>query len=78
MGKQTLSDLFKLVYERDRVILIAYFLLGWSHTEIAREFGITRERVRQIRMRAIKRLGIPWEVLQAEDLLHRFRYRRRH
>lgn len=80
MRKQTLPDLFKLVYDRDRVILIAYYVMGWSHAEIARELRITRQRVHEIRMRAIKRLGIAWEVLEAEESMHlfRFRYHRRH
>lgn len=78
MPKQTFPDLFKIVYEKDGVILIAYYLMGWTQAEIARELRITRERVRQIRMRAIKRLGIARQVLERHNSWHLFRYRRRH
>lgn len=74
----TKADLFKLHDDRDAVVLIAYYIMGWTQAEIARELGITRERVRQIRTRAIKRLGIAREVLERHDSWHLFLYRRRH
>lgn len=62
--RQSLKDevkrILSLLPRRDSEILIAYFGIGAKSTltleEIGDQFGLTRERVRQIKERAIRRL----------------------
>ena len=77
MPKDGFADLFRLVYDRDKMVLIAYYLLGWSGPETAKELGISRERVYQIRNRAIKRLGISKGRLDILYSIHRIGRNRR-
>jgi RNA polymerase primary sigma factor len=61
--KEQLCDALALLSERERRVIEMRFGLnsGRSHTldEIGREFGITRERVRQIEKKALSRLRKP-------------------
>ena len=54
---------------RDRIILINYFFIGKTLEQIGKEdLGLTRERVRQIKVRALKRLRAFPEIQQLDDL----------
>ena len=58
--RQAIARALDVLAPRDRRVLVMYFGLEGSRPmtlqEIARELGVTRERVRQLRDRALKRL----------------------
>ena len=58
--REAIARALEVLSPRDRRVLILYFGLEGSRPmtlqEIARELGVTRERVRQLRDRALKRL----------------------
>ncbi len=61
--RERIDELLRCLAPRDRQVIERRFGLGDGRTrtldEIARELGITRERVRQIEMRAMERLRQP-------------------
>ena len=59
------------VISRDSKVLLAYYFLGQSYIQLGKELGISRERVRQLKDRAIKRLGVDEEVLESLNEVHR-------
>jgi RNA polymerase primary sigma factor len=58
--REAIAHALEVLSPRDRRVLVMYFGLEGSRPmtlqEIARELGVTRERVRQLRDRALKRL----------------------
>jgi RNA polymerase primary sigma factor len=58
--REAITRALEVLAPRDRRVLTLYFGLEGSRPmtlqEIARELGVTRERVRQLRDRALKRL----------------------
>ena len=57
--REEISNALKLLSERDRNIITAFYGIGQPEMtleEIGNKFGLTRERVRQIKEKAIRRL----------------------
>ena len=52
----------KTLPPREERVIEAYFKEGLTFEKIAKEFGVTRERIRQIEAKAIKRLSHPTRV----------------
>ena len=71
--KDKLNDVLKELTDREeRVIRLRYGLDdGRNHTleEVGKEFGVTRERIRQIEAKAIKKLRHPTRSKQLRDYL---------
>jgi len=63
MVKQTLDEVFETLTDREeKVLRLRYGLFdGKNHTleEVGREFGVTRERIRQIEAKALRKLRSP-------------------
>lgn len=63
MVKKTLDEVLEtLTYREEKVLRLRYGLLdGKTHTleEVGREFGVTRERIRQIEAKALRKLRSP-------------------
>jgi len=71
--KEKLSEVLHTLTERERRVLIERFGLvdGHCHTleEVGRLFGVTRERIRQIEAKALRKLRHPTRVRQLEGFL---------
>ena len=63
MVKKTLDEVLETLTDREeKVLRLRYGLLdGKTHTleEVGREFGVTRERIRQIESKALRKLRSP-------------------
>ncbi len=63
MVKQTLDEVLETLTDREeKVLRLRYGLFdGKNHTleEVGREFGVTRERIRQIEAKALRKLRSP-------------------
>ncbi|HLT00231.1 MAG TPA: sigma-70 family RNA polymerase sigma factor, partial [Acholeplasma sp.] len=63
MVKKTLDEVLETLTDREeKVLRLRYGLLdGKTHTleEVGREFGVTRERIRQIEAKALRKLRSP-------------------
>lgn len=63
-----------LAHRERRVIQLRYGLIdGRQHTleEVGHEFGVTRERIRQIEARALKKLARPSKAVKLRDYIER-------
>ncbi len=71
--KEQLNRVLNTLTQREKGILELRFGItgGYPHTleEIGREFGVTRERIRQIQEKAIRRLRHPSRSIQLRDYL---------
>ncbi len=71
--KEQISDILGLLTEREREVLEMRFGLkdGISHTleEVGQAFGVTRERIRQIESKALRKLRHPLRVRRLRDFL---------
>lgn len=55
---------------RERLILLEYYFLGYTHKQIGKRLGVTRERVRQLRLRGLHRIRVDAEVLDLLSTVH--------
>lgn len=73
MLSDEMTNVLSTLDERERVVIIYRFGLdqGPARTleDIGKEFNITRERVRQIEMKALKKLRHPKRVLHLQEFL---------
>lgn len=71
--QETIYDLLDTLKERERQVLMLRFGLidGKEHTleEIGKKFGLTRERIRQIETKALKKLRHPSRSKKLKDFL---------
>ncbi len=71
--RETLNDVLKTLSERERKVLMMRFGLndGKQKTleEVGKEFNVTRERIRQIEAKAIKKLRHPTRARKLRDFL---------
>jgi RNA polymerase primary sigma factor len=71
--KQQVADALDSLTERERLVLQLRFGLtdGRARTleEVGREFGVTRERIRQIESKALRRLRHPARAKKLKDYL---------
>lgn len=54
-----LNDAIETLTDREQRILVLRFKHGWTLEEVGKEFGVTRDRIRQIQNKAIRRLRHP-------------------
>jgi len=71
-GREThayLRDAVKLLPERQRLVIIGYFLEGKTSQQLASFLGVTESRVSQLRSEALKslKLGIEAQYTEVED-----------
>ncbi len=73
MLKEQVDDVLDTLSERERAVLAMRFGLddGRSRTleEVGREFGVTRERIRQIEAKALRKLRHPSRAKKLKDFL---------
>jgi RNA polymerase primary sigma factor len=73
MLKEQVDDVLGTLSERERAVLAMRFGLddGRSRTleEVGREFGVTRERIRQIEAKALRKLRHPSRAKKLKDFL---------
>ena len=73
MLKEQVDDVLESLSERERAVLEMRFGLddGRSRTleEVGREFGVTRERIRQIEAKALRKLRHPSRAKKLKDFL---------
>ena len=73
MLKEQVSDVLESLNPREKKVLQLRFGLedGRSRTleEVGREFGVTRERIRQIEAKALKKLRHPTRSNKLSDFL---------
>ena len=68
--KEKMADVLKNLTERERKVLVLRFGLEDGHQrtleEVGQEFGVTRERIRQIEAKALRKLrpSLTWESAQ--------------
>ena len=71
--KESLEDVFKTLSEREAKVLRFRFGLGGSKPmtleEVGREFGVTRERIRQIEAKSLRKLRHPSRRKKLQDYL---------
>ena len=71
--KEQISDVLHTLTDRERRVLQLRFGLedGRSRTleEVGREFGVTRERIRQIEAKALRKLRHPTRSKRLKDFL---------
>ena len=71
--KEKISDVLKTLTERERQVLEQRFGLvdGYSRTleEVGRQFKVTRERIRQIEAKALRKMRHPTRIRQLEGFL---------
>ena len=71
--KEQIADVLSTLSEREARVLELRFGLGdgISHTleQVGQEFGVTRERIRQIEAKALKKLGQPSHSRKLRDFL---------
>ena len=71
--KQKLKDVLSSLTERERAVLTLRFGLGdgYSRTleEVGRQFKVTRERIRQIEAKALRKMRHPTRIHQLEGFL---------
>jgi len=69
-----LDDLLKTLPEREEVILRLRYGIGGSKTltldEVAERFGVTRERVRQLEVRALRKMRHPRRAVAIKSFLN--------
>jgi RNA polymerase primary sigma factor len=73
MLKEQVDDVLETLSDRERAVLAMRFGLddGRSRTleEVGREFGVTRERIRQIEAKALRKLRHPSRAKKLKDFL---------
>ncbi|MDO5695702.1 MAG: RNA polymerase sigma factor RpoD [Eubacteriales bacterium] len=71
--REQLNDAMKILNERERQVLIMRFGLNGQRSqtleEVGRVFNVTRERIRQIEAKALKKLGHPSRSCALRDYL---------
>lgn len=71
--KESLEDVFATLSEREAKVLKFRFGLGGNKSmtleEVGREFGVTRERIRQIEAKALRKLRHPSRRKKLQDYL---------
>jgi len=71
--KEKIGDVLKTLTERERQVLEQRFGLvdGYSRTleEVGRQFKVTRERIRQIEAKALRKMRHPTRIRQLEGFL---------
>jgi RNA polymerase primary sigma factor len=71
MVKRTLDEVLETLTDREeKVLRLRYGLLdGKTHTleEVGKEFGVTRERIRQIESKALRKLRQPSRQKKLKD-----------
>jgi len=74
MIKQVLDDVLETLTDREeKVLRLRYGLFdGKNHTleEVGREFGVTRERIRQIEAKALRKLRSPSRQNKLKEIYH--------
>ena len=71
--KEKIKDVLETLTERERQVLEQRFGLvdGYSRTleEVGRQFRVTRERIRQIEAKALRKMRHPTRIRQLEGFL---------
>jgi len=77
--KEKIKDVLETLTERERQVLEQRFGLvdGYSRTleEVGRQFRVTRERIRQIEAKALRKMRHPTRIRQLEGFLKQRRRR---
>ena len=73
MLREQMEDVLNTLSPRERDVLIMRFGLedgkGRTLEEVGREFGVTRERIRQIEAKALRKLRHPTRAKKLKDFL---------
>ena len=73
VGQEKIRDVLDTLTERERQVLEQRFGLvdGYSRTleEVGRQFKVTRERIRQIEAKALRKMRHPTRIRQLEGFL---------
>ena len=74
MLREEIDNLLKDLKERERQVIIMRFGLEDGHSrtleEVGKEFNVTRERIRQIESKALRKLRIPMRSRKIKDFLN--------
>ena len=74
MFREEIDNLLKDLKERERQVIIMRFGLEDGHSrtleEVGKEFNVTRERIRQIESKALRKLRIPMRSRKIKDFLN--------
>ena len=69
-----LDDILKTLPEREETILRLRYGIGgkraWTLEEVADRFGVTRERIRQLEVRALRKMRHPRRALHVKSFLN--------